>query len=146
MLTLHVRGTFKLPEPNQPGRRGVLTFHAALRKPCIPVAKEKSRRSKLGDTTKEAIKEFQRSTNLQVDGIIGPETIAGIPLQIAHAFFALSRRGPRTKNEKLRQLGYVIDTERVRRRLYGARGRSMSLKRSVAYLPTGECALSYSTR
>ncbi len=110
---------FEFPEANQPGRRDVQVLHAALKKLRIPVGDEEVRRGELGDATKDAIQEFQRRAELRVDGVIGPETVAGLQSEMAHAFFARSKTRTANLHEKLQRLGYELDAGEVKTRLYG---------------------------
>lgn len=110
---------FKFPEANQPGRRDVQVLHAALKKLRIPVSEADIRRGELGDATKEAIKEFQRRAKLRVDGVIGPRTVAGLQSEMAHAFIARSKTRTGNLHENLQRLGYELDANEVKGRLYG---------------------------
>lgn len=109
---------FEFPERN-PGRRDIGRLHAALKKLRIKVSEDEVRRGEIGDATKDAIKDFQKRNRLRVDGVIGPKTIAALQSEMAHSFFARSKPRTTKLHEMLGRLGYKLDNDEAKGRLFG---------------------------
>jgi len=92
-MTIHNFKPFKVPEANQPGRRGIQTLNATLKELRIVGSEEDIGRGELGDATKEAIEELQRRTKLRAHGVVRPKTVAGLQSEMAHLLFTRSKPG-----------------------------------------------------
>jgi competence ComEA-like helix-hairpin-helix protein len=109
---------FEFPA-RKPGRRDIDRLHAALKKLRIKVPEDEVRRGEIGDATTDAVKEFQKRTDLTEDGVIGPKTIAALKLETSHAFFAHSKTRTAKLHEMLGRLDYKFDNDEAKGRLFG---------------------------
>lgn len=114
------RTSFRFPG-GAPTARDISDLHTALKKLGHPIPASELKPGALGEATKAAIRDFQNSTGLLVDGRVSANTVAAIDRELGHVFFAKSKTRTSELHEMLARVGLQqIDPAERKARSFGA--------------------------
>ena len=118
IFTLESIKNFNFSQNNY-SKKDISSLHLGLLKLGLVISSEEIRKRELGNTTKEAIKQFQTIAGLQSSGILSKDTVKKFREVLEHKYYATNK----TRIEKLHKIldctSIEIHAEEKKKKIYG---------------------------
>ncbi|MET8354764.1 neuraminidase-like domain-containing protein [Micromonospora sp. NPDC005206] len=102
-----------------PDRHELATLHAGLGRLRITVDPDEQAAGNLGDSTRAAIREFQRAAGLPASGELTSETLDRLNRDLSHRYFTDSKTRAAKIQDLLARSGHQIDPAETKSRRFG---------------------------
>lgn len=103
----------------RPDRRGVTELHAGLERLRLPIDPSERALGEIGETTRAAIRDFQRETGVPVTGRLNTATVNRLNQELEHRHFTESRTRTAKIQTLLARAGHPVDPTEVKSRRFG---------------------------